>query len=160
MKQYPITSKTQLTAKKARYRLDFAGHMAQCEENFLRLQRLLPLADGSDQWRFGVDVPGEQLASVELAVIERGKFTTTVSITQLGHVTWLGAHQLIVRIYYDAAVAEVIACRKGRQLREYYTYPNRNMFYENEKVQLNQYLGEWLSHCMRHGHSLSEIVLA
>jgi uncharacterized protein len=160
MKPYPIKSVVSTGVRKPRYQLDFGEHMAQCEENFQRLQRLLPLTDGDDHWQFGIDVPGEQAARIELVVIERSKFTTTLSITQHGLLTWLGAHQLMVRMYHDARVAEVIACRKGRQLREYYTYPNSNMFHEDEKVQLNRYLGEWLSHCLRYGHSLSEIVLA
>lgn len=146
--------------RKTRYQLDFGEHMAQCEENFARLARLLPHTAQGDAWQFGIDTPGNAPARIELVVIERSRFTTTLSITQHGLLTWLGAHQLIVRMYHDARVAEVIACQKGRQLREYYTYPNANMFHEDEKVQLNRYLGEWLSHCLRHGHSLSEIVLA
>jgi len=153
-----------MTGSKTRYQLDFGEHMAQCEENFARLTCLLPHTEQGDAWQFGIDnlggVLGDATARIELVVIERSRFTTTLSITQHGLLTFLGAHQLIVRVYHDARVAEVIACQRGRQLREYYTYPNANMFHEDEKVQLNRYLGEWLSHCLQHGHSLSEIVLA
>jgi uncharacterized protein YqiB (DUF1249 family) len=164
MKPYPMKSQGHSSvgriARKPRYQLDFGDHMACCEENFQRLQRLLPLTQRDDHWQFGIDAPGQLSGRIELSVIERSRFTTTLSITQYGLLTWLGAHQLVVRMYHDARVAEVIACKKGRQLREYYNYPNCNMFHEDEKVQLNRYLGEWLSHCLRYGHSLNEIVLA
>jgi uncharacterized protein YqiB (DUF1249 family) len=164
MKPYSNKSASQSSvgriARKPRYQLDFGEHMACCEENFQRLQRLLPMMQRDDQLQFGIDAPGQVSGRIELSVIERSRFTTTLSITQYGLLTWLGAHQLVVRMYHDASVAEVIACKKGRQLREYYSYPNCNMFHEDEKVQLNRYLGEWLSHCLRYGHSLNEIVLA
>jgi uncharacterized protein YqiB (DUF1249 family) len=35
-----------------------------------------------------------------------------------------------------------------------YQYPNASMYQRDEKAQQNRYLGEWLSLCLSHGHSL------
>ncbi len=131
-------------------------------ENVLQVVELMNSVSWrmDDQWTFGVSLPNGQSAQVDVLVVERCKYTTTVVLTQKGLASWLDAHQMSVRIYLDAQVAEVIACQRGRHFQSIYEYPNKKMYQQDEKVQLNRFLGEWLSHCLNFGHSLQDFVLA
>jgi len=51
-------------------------------------------------------------------------------------------------------MAEVISYDNHHRLHIKYDYPNNNMYQSNEKAQINNLLGEWLSHCLRHGRVL------
>lgn len=145
---------------KTRYQVDFPAHMAECEVNFLRINMLLPTLDSQDHWNFGVTLPNGSSARVDINMIERCKYTTTISVVQEGLLDWVKAHQMTVRIYHDARMAEVIACQKGRHYHSHYEYPNKKMYHEDEKIQLNRFLGEWLSNCLNFGHSLDAITSA
>ncbi|MEH6575910.1 MAG: DUF1249 domain-containing protein [Amphritea sp.] len=136
---------------KKRYIPNLVKQMAECEANYLRLMRLMPDLDTRDEREFEVHWH-LQRSTVRLQVEERFKYTTTVQVSQsLGH-RWLEAPCLIVRLYHDARAAEVICMKRRKQLKGVYSYPNSNMHHPDEKAQLNQYLGEWLSHCLSHGH--------
>ncbi|EMP84373.1 hypothetical protein VC116063_002770 [Vibrio cholerae O1 str. 116063] len=41
-----------------------------------------------------------------------------------------------------------------------YDYPNENMVQPDEKAQLNRFLGDWLTFCLKHGISRSPITLS
>ncbi len=116
------------------------------------------MLDSQDRWSFGVKLPNGSSARVDVDVVERCKYTTTVSVVQQGLLDWVKAHQMTVRIYYDAHLVEVIACQKGRHFRSHYEYPNKKMYQEDEKIQLNRFLGEWLRNCLDFGHSHDVIV--
>jgi len=60
-------------------------------------------------------------------------------------------HHLLVRLYHDADLAEVISCERHRQFRARYHYPNRYMYQRDEKARLNSFLGELLGHCLANG---------
>ena len=65
---------------------------------------------------------------------------------------------LTVRMYHDAKVAEVLAWEGHRRLRPRYEYPNRSMYQSDEKLQINQFLGECLSLCLNKGRSVDSVV--
>ncbi len=146
--------------KKRGFQVDFAAHMAECEANYFRISKLMPDLAVRDHRIFGVRMPDGSSARVDIRVIERCRYTTTVSVVQEGLLDWVKAHEMTVRIYHDAEVTEVIACQKGRHFKARYEYPNKKMYHEDEKIQLNRFLGEWLTNCLSAGHSLEEIVLA
>lgn len=143
---------------KRKYVPDLKRQMAQGEVNYLRLLKLLPDLDTCDQREFQVDVDSQR-ARVRLEVDERFTYTTSVVVSQQYENTsaWLESPRLVVRLYHDARVAEVICTRQRRQLAGVYAYPNRQMRHPDEKAQLNIFLGEWLSHCLAHGQLLEEV---
>jgi uncharacterized protein YqiB (DUF1249 family) len=123
----------------------------------MRLLKLLPDLDHCDQREFQLVHEGQR-ALVRLQVEERFTYTTTVQVShQYDNVSqWLDAPRLVVRLYHDVRVAEVI-CMRRRPLSGVYPYPNRQMRQPDEKAQLNTYLHEWLSHCLAHGQLLEEV---
>jgi uncharacterized protein YqiB (DUF1249 family) len=122
--------------------------------------KLIPDLDECDEREFQVSWP-EHSAYLRLKVDERFKYTSTVLVSHRYETNspWLESPGLVVRLYHDASVAEVICMQRRKQLSGAYPYPNPNMHLPDEKLQLNEYLGEWLSECLRYGH-LMEIVFS
>ncbi|CAA0103252.1 Uncharacterised protein [Zhongshania aliphaticivorans] len=136
---------------KHHYRIDLNGHLADCEMNYRRLQKLLPrdIPEGGCL-RFAVAAN-----AVELHVKERAPYTTMIELRLAKPLfAELPTPTLQVRIYHDANLAEVMGARGLRPVKPRYEYPNVAMFHRDEKAQQNRYLGEWLSLCLRHGRSL------
>lgn len=133
------------------YRIDLSAQHAECEANYARLAKLLsPLGDAD---RGVIGLPGGQM--LDVAVVERCPYTTTVVVTGVQHDKgWTAMPALTVRAYRDARMAEVIACSGRRHPQPRYEYPNRSMFQPDEKQQWNRFLGEWLSYCLQYGHAI------
>lgn len=144
-------------SKKA-FRINYMQHMAECDMNYLRLIRLLPELSQRDHYRFAVCLPAQHSAEIDIQVIERSPYTTTLRFERSGGHKLLKAKALTVRIYADAQIAEVLACESGKQLRAKYHYPNQHMYQQDEKVQINRFLGEWLNYCLDFGHSLESVL--
>jgi len=144
---------------KKRYVPDLRAQMACCESNYSKLLRLLPDFDEVDQHQFQISWQ-QHRAQVEIQVLERFAYTSTLAIEQRYQENrWIQMPVLIVRLYHDARMAEVV-CRKQRsQLRGRYPYPNQQMHQPDEKAQLNAYLSEWLNQCLAHGHSTETVAL-
>jgi len=142
---------------KSRYVPDLTRQMAQCETNYMRILKLMPDFDDCDEREF--QVSHEALsARVRLRVDERFAYTSTLEVSQqhAADSEWLQAPTLLVRLYHDAGMAEVV-CVRRRQMAGVYPYPNPLMHQPDEKAQLNEYLGEWLSHCLNHGHMIEPV---
>lgn len=135
-----------------RYIPDLTKHAALCEANFVRLQRLLNSASGSEFQFCWVDKHGNQI-DVDISIVERFKYTTTIQLIKTLHgvPAPMNNVELTVRIYDDARMAEVVTLSQGRQLAGVYRYPNDQMYQIDEKAQANHYLAEWLSHLLNHG---------
>ncbi|MCW8884017.1 MAG: DUF1249 domain-containing protein [Motiliproteus sp.] len=145
---------------KKKYIPDLQKQMASCESNYLRLMKLMPDMDDRDHRCFHILWHDHQ-AKVDLNVEERFTYTTTVRIEQrYENQSWVEMPALIVRLYHDARMAEVICRQQRRQLQGRYEYPNKQMHHPDEKAQLNQYLGEWLNQCLAHGHSAEALAIA
>lgn len=56
--------------------------------------------------------------------------------------------RMIIRLYHDARVAEVLSTQDIRQVKPRYDYPNNQMHQQDEKQQINQFLNEWLHLCL------------
>lgn len=138
-----------VAATKRRYRIDLAAELAECEANYARLLRLLPMLE-RDTHAFGV---GAHL-QLHVTVTERSPYTTTLEFCQLPAGIPSVAPRLTVRAYHDARLAEVIAFTSRRRVQPRYDYPNPAMHQPDEKSQWNRFLGEWLSHCLQHGFNL------
>ena len=58
---------------------------------------------------------------------------------------------MVIRLYHDARMAEVISSQDIRQVKPRYDYPNTDMHQPDEKQQINLFLNEWLHLCLRLG---------
>ncbi len=145
----------QVLREKQRYRVDLRQQQAECEANYARLSKLMPmlekaLGDG-DTVCFGL-----RLGEVSLKVLERAPYTTTLEVMhRQDHCEWSTAPHLKVRMYHDAAMAEVVACEGHRHLKPRLPYPHPKGYHVDEKAQWNVFLGEWLSHCLEQGFALA-----
>lgn len=130
------------------------------EANFKKLARVVP---DLSELETGTTAQGAHGTQLSLHILEISKFTKTFSL-HLQHAAehpWLPGLQLKIRNYYDANVTEVLAFQHKHRLDARYNYPNNEMFQRNEKWQTNQFLGEWLDHCLRTGcifHAAAEPV--
>lgn len=150
---------------KAKYVPDLTKQMAICEANYARLLKLLPDFDNCQQCEIFVDL-GEVQSKVSIEVSERFKFTTTLLVSQGmlnekmdAKLQQLMTPQLQVRMYHDARMAEVISLANRAQLKGRYSYPNKDMHQVDEKLQLNDYLAQWLTHCLNHGYQNHDTLL-
>ncbi len=148
-----------------RYKVDLPMQMAECETNYARLHKLLTqhfhkhIEDQcGDEYRF-MTHRGEQQWLNQLRIIERSPYTTTLQLSQtpVSSVSaWLQMPRLTVRMYHDAKLAEVLAWEGHKRLRPRYEYPNQAMYQADEKLQINQFLGEWLKVSLERGLHISE----
>lgn len=148
---------------KNNYTIDLAGHMAECEANYARIMQLLPDMATIDRRLFGVELSGGQPVQIRIDITERCKYTTMLAISQLpsdhSKRPWSTAAGFSLRVYHDAQMAEVVCYDARRALHASYEYPNETMFQRDEKAQLNIFLGEWLSHCLKYGYVLDDRAL-
>ena len=151
-----------MQSKQPRYKLDLCGLHAECEANYARLMRLLPDFESVDCREFlltGGD--GEASIQVSLQITQRCPYTTMVTVSQkIALTAWVEPPCFEVRLYHDAGMAEVIEYSGQRRWSARYDYPNAEMHQQDEKHQLNRFLGEWLSHCVAVGYSPDNLELA
>ncbi|CAM2779497.1 MULTISPECIES: DUF1249 family protein [Vibrio] len=142
----------QAAVKKA-YHVDLADLMRTYETNYAKLNALLPLGA-----KVG-DLRCYQAADMayQIQVVEVTKYTTLVDICQSDDIPVFPLPKMSVRLYHDARVAEVCECEHLKRVNARYEYPNDKMVQQDEKVQLNRFLGDWLSFCLRHGISRTPI---
>lgn len=133
-----------------RYKIDLPAMMADCEANYQSLQRLLAGADGCDAC---ILLDGRD-SGVVLRVREQTPYTSLVEMSvQEGPEmpVWLAAPTLLIRLYHDARMAEVVSFAGFRTAQLRGEAASRALFHNDEKVQWNGFLAEWLRYCLRHG---------
>jgi uncharacterized protein YqiB (DUF1249 family) len=131
------------------YHVDLAELMRMYETNYAKLNALLPSAHSVD------DVRCYQALCMkyQLEVMEVTKYTTLVKICQSDEVAVFPLPTMSVRLYHDARVAEVCGTDQMHRVKPRYDYPNAQMVQKDEKAQLNRFLGDWLTFCLKHGVS-------
>ncbi|TVQ70517.1 MAG: DUF1249 domain-containing protein [Oceanospirillales bacterium] len=146
---------------KRKYVPDLTQQMAICQTNYGRILRLLPELQQTSSREFDLCYQAREV-QVSLWVEESFRYTSTVVMrqTQTGGSPWLESPDIVVRLYHDARMAEVICTRRRRQYSGVYTYPNANMHQPDEKYQLNQFLAEWLTQCLSFGCAREHIELS
>jgi uncharacterized protein len=134
-------------ARKRPFKMDLARLHALCEANYARLLQLFPDYELANSREFVVAE-----ARVRLDVLERSRYTTFFRLHQShGEVRWLRHLMIDVRAYHDAGMLEVGAFQAQQQIQPRYAYPNPDMFQQDEKLQQNQFLSDWLEHCLANG---------
>ena len=137
--------------KSQRYRIDLPSHIAECDVNYHRMQKLFPGMRLEDKKSFEI-LFSEQAYRVTLEVLDRGPYTTTIRIRQSEKIDrWVVIPTISVRVYHDAKSAEVIRVGDQEVFHGVYEYPNRNMRQPDEKEQINKFLGEVLLLCIENG---------
>lgn len=98
---------------------------------------------------------GEE-ARVRISVVEIFRYTSTLEIVQLTRVSpWVSPPGIMIRLYHDAVTAEAVAYQGHKAFLAKYATPNSRMYHRDEKRQINEFLGEWLSLCLQAGRSLT-----
>lgn len=117
------------------------------EHNFARLVRLLPEILIS-QNRFLHQALKDLVISIE--VLESHRYTTVIRMAQELEVSIPGVESpaMVVRVYHDAKVAEVLSYQGHFRFNPKYEYPNPKMRQIREKRRVNDFLGEWLDYCL------------
>ncbi len=94
--------------------------------------------------------PKEALGGLAIDVVEHHKYTTVIRLSQtLPLPLTLAVNPvMVVRIYHDARVAEVLSYQNHHRFQPRYDYPNPAMCQRREKRRVNEFLGEWLSFCL------------
>jgi uncharacterized protein YqiB (DUF1249 family) len=136
--------------------------------------RLLP--DLEDQIEDEYEYIVNERFVVNFKIIERCRYTTCVRfsvnyflktsdnfclkeiISDAEQPNWLTDTGIDVRLYHDANLAEVVD-NKGIAMIPVNPYPNPDMLQKDEKQSLNNFLGEWLSFCLKHGLSTETIAV-
>lgn len=91
---------------------------------------------------------------IRLRVVEVFRYTSTLVIEQLNTLhSLLPAPRISVRLYHDARTAEAVEYQGHKALLAKYALPNVKMYHQDEKRQINEFLGEWLNLCLAAGHS-------
>lgn len=144
-------------AVKRKPSVDLSGHHALCEMNFHMLVRLLPgIKQGVENWSFAAGTARPYL-EVDVNVVESCPYTTTISVCQ-NHAA-LDTPRIMVRLYHDVNMAEIIAWDHHRHWAAQYEYPNKKMYHPDEKLALNQFLNDWLQYCRNEGYTMQKTVI-
>ena len=140
-------------AVKKPYHVDLAELMRVYETNYAKLNALLPVGHEVG------DVRCYQAVNMvyQLTVNEVTKYTTLIDICQSDAMPVFPLPKMSVRLYHDARVAEVCASGDFSRVKAKYDYPNTKLLQKDEKFQLNKFLGEWLTFCLKTGISCSPI---
>lgn len=143
-----------MAARKRRYRLDFRGLIAQCEQNYAWFDALLPALADRDELQLAVPGgSGQRDGRLGIRVQERSRYTTEVQLHPESFHSLLPAPRFTVRLYHDVRMAEVTSVWPWRGVRARHDYPNPAMHQEDEKFQWNRFLAEWLRYLHDHGMS-------
>lgn len=140
-----------------RYNIDLGAHLAVCDSNYLRLQRLVPELQGSEPRTLHVVFPGGEgaIPAALVEVLAGDRYTSVVALAQ--HAPGRGfaggrlETRLKVRLYHDARCAEVIEFQGQRRFEPVYAYPNVKMRQPDEKARVNRFLAEFLNLCLERG---------
>jgi len=137
-----------------KYKPNLSSLMHLCDTNYLLLLKLgADKMQQGEQRQFSI---APQL-SYQLLINEVTRYTSLLTIEQTGNLTPTALQQLlhpsmVIRLYHDARMAEVISSQDIHQVKPRYDYPNHKMHLPDEKQQISQFLKEWLQLCLAHGH--------
>jgi uncharacterized protein YqiB (DUF1249 family) len=148
-----------------KYQLNLSSLMNLCDTNYMLMLKILANKEcvGEQRCFFISD-----FLSYTVTVKEVTRYTSVVSFAQDLNVfirknntsntthsspklAKLFRPSMLLRLYHDARMAEVISCQDIRHVKPRYDYPNSHMHQPDEKQQINLFLNEWLRLCLRLG---------
>ena len=147
-----------------RYRVDLASYMATCDLNYSRLLKLVPALESGkpsfkgkppavgSRWEFVTNAKPNNKMIIRVRLLEFFRYTTTLEISiSDGFPQWTPAPLMLVRLYHDAATAEPLSYQGHRHIPAKSLLPNADMYHQDEKRQINEFLAEWLTWCLQPG---------
>ncbi len=123
------------------------------EINYRLLLKLIP---GISELPDEVLLLGDDSYAVTVSVVERCRFTTSITLNHdlKSHDIFVVNPSVKIRIYHDARLAEVVACQQGSKFFAVYPFILAKVPFQNEKRDVNLFLREWLNHCLTQGYRL------
>ena len=119
-----------------------------CESNFHKLFCLIP-----DLCSFQNHATGKtnNKPSLHLKIIDRSKHTLTVELSHRfnKNLEKFMIPAVIIRIYLDANLAEVLKDHERTNVSHIYKDPSQSIEIMNYKWRLNYFLQKWLDHCLQ-----------
>ena len=148
---------SKLNSKLNRYQPDLDEMLSQCELNYLLMQRLSPefmrqvasstdseVAEQETEWHFA-----DAHCTIAMEITEQAKYTTTLLMRINSPTNAVsGQIELIVRMYHDAKMLEVMEGTGPGALKAIYELNNAQQRPADEKRQLNRFIGECLKACL------------
>jgi len=144
-----------MIAKAKKYKPQLATLMNLCDVNYMLLIKLLAnKEEAGEQREFFIS----DFLSYKVFVNEVTRYTTLITISQntveMGEqLAQLFKPKMVIRLYHDARMAEVISSQNIHQVKPRYDYPNKKMHLPDEKQQINMFLKEWLQLCHELGQA-------
>ena len=141
-----------------KYKPQLGTLMNLCDVNYMLLIKLLADKEEVGQARkFFIS----DFLSYVVTVNEVTRYTTLITMSQdtieIGkELSQLFQPKMVIRLYHDARMAEVITSQNIRQVKPRNDYPNSKMHLPDEKQQINMFLKEWLQLC----HELGQVKVA
>lgn len=147
--------------KTSQYRPNLSNLMSLCDVNYMMLLRLLADKEKVGEKRsFFIS----DFLTYSLEVNEVTRYTSLVTMTQDSSIDKLKSSdnypfndylrpKMVIRLYHDARMAEVISNQDIKQVKPRYDYPNHAMHLPDEKQQINLFLKEWLQLSLQLGQS-------
>lgn len=135
---------------KRQQRIERLSHFhSDCELNYARLQKLV---GGKESGSCSFESGGNGEIALSIEVSEESKYSRLLRLEgRMDFLPWACVQEMIVRMYDDARMAEVISVDRQRVRLINYIYPNKDMYAPDEKKQLNHFLGRWLEHMLAEG---------
>ena len=132
--------------------------MQLSETNYMLLLRLL--ADNTvagQSRRFFIN---EQL-SYQVDILEVTKYTSKIAFLQTSKIAQGVLSEklqpnMLIRLYHDARMSEIIESQNIKHIKPRYDYPNSHMRLPDEKQQVMLFLKEWLQLCLAKGKASVE----
>jgi hypothetical protein len=144
-----------MTTLKKQYRPNVSSLINLCEVNYMLLLRLIADKEyvGEQRCFFISD-----FLSYTILITEVTRYTSLITMTQDTRIdgynlTHLSHPKMVIRLYHDARLAEVISNQDIRHIKPRYDYPNNQMHQPDEKQQINVFLKEWLQLSLQLGQS-------
>lgn len=119
-----------------------------CESNFQKLFCLIPdLCSVQKQ----ASAQTTNKPTLFLKILDRSKHTLTVELSHHfnQNLENLMVPAIIIRIYLDANIAEVLKDHERTDVSRIYKDPSQSIEIMNYKWRLNYFLQKWLDHCLQ-----------
>ncbi len=133
---------------------DLPALMELYELNYILLRRMIPEPGLLDTASVSSPEGGPAL---HVQIVDRAPYTTTLRLTYLFSDARgvFPAPDVLVRMYHDAQVAEVLSRGRRRGLRGAEYDRSRERYTLATQWGVNRFLHKWLGYCLRQGHGFS-----
>ncbi|WP_442800647.1 DUF1249 domain-containing protein [Shewanella sp. AS1] len=130
-----------LNRKNDQYRVNVSQFLALCSRNYVNILRWLPLGcEQGQSWQIKGD-----FGCLDVILLENTQYTQLIEISRaVNRSQFVDTPKVVVRVYHDAKLAEVLTSRQIYRLKAVYDYPNIRMYHRDEKYQVNAFLEELL----------------